>query len=200
MQSTDLRELEPALAMAGQGTAPLPIQLARNGKASADLTLTGALADPHVTGHVSLTNFEYEGQHWDGLTADVDATSDHLRARNAVLSQGALRLNGSGEIELTQWKPADASRLSASIQISGADIQRLLEESRRKDVPVSGVASGVLAVGGTFRSPVGNGHVKSIVPRSTASSSMPPTPTCVYPHPGSTSLEARSASANRVFR
>jgi hypothetical protein len=61
LQSTDLSDLLPALAMAGENApTEIPLKL-RNGSATAEGAVTGALDDPRFTGQVTVSNGEVQG-------------------------------------------------------------------------------------------------------------------------------------------
>jgi translocation and assembly module TamB len=152
-QATDLSELLPALRLV-DANAPdeLPVKL-QNGVATLDALVTGPLDSPRIAGHVTATSFVVEKQHFDRVAADVDLSQSMLTARNITLDQGALHITGAGTAGLANWRAVDASTISGSLNVRGADVKTLLADAGVKQ-DTTGTASAAIQVRGTFGAPV----------------------------------------------
>lgn len=159
MESTDLNELKPAIELATDKPAEeLPITLSSNGSAVFDGTVAGPLTNPVLSGQVVLTAFHAADQSFDRLTATVNASASGAKATAFALAQGPLRVAGTGEIALEQWKPVPTSDLKAELKVEGASIATFLKEAKQ-NLPIAGFASGQASVAGTFGAPTANMHV-----------------------------------------
>jgi translocation and assembly module TamB len=154
LDSKDLHDLLPALAFTSDHPPPeLPLKLTAGGEASFAGTVSGQLTNPQISGDVSLTHFEAAGEKIDSFTATGAAGRDAVQLRNFVLHQAQLQLEGNGSVGLQNWKVEDASAISASVRVQGADVGKLIETYGHQKLPVGGIASGLASVSGTLASP-----------------------------------------------
>lgn len=151
LHTTNANELQPVLSFLEHGAAGMPVQL-RGGDASADLTITGALANPTISGHIALTRFAADQQNIDALAADIVASRTNLMARNATVDQGEMHVTGSGQIALEDWHPVPGSRISATIAVRGADIKQFIADAGLH-LDATGAASGTISLRGTYGQP-----------------------------------------------
>ncbi|MDZ4803094.1 MAG: translocation/assembly module TamB domain-containing protein [Bryobacteraceae bacterium] len=156
LDSRDLEDFKPALALASDNVPErFPILLVRGGSAVFDGTITGPLDKARAAGQLTLTSFEVAEQSVDRLVATVDATPSGAHVSTFALAQGTLRLSGSADVGLQQWKPADSSPLTATVKVEGAQLATLLKQAKQ-DVPVEGLASAEANVTGTVGAPQAN--------------------------------------------
>jgi translocation and assembly module TamB len=152
VETSNLDDLLPALALLGPGAPKqIPLKLS-GGAAQARLTITGPVANPVIAGHVTLGRFEAEGRTFDSLSSDITLSENELTARNLTLAQGATQVTGAGRVELRQWKLQDANAVSASLNLRGGEVQRILAEAGHK-LPISGTVNATANVSGTYGSP-----------------------------------------------
>ncbi len=153
VKTKNLDDLLPGLAMLSpDAPKQLPIAVT-GGEASANVTVTGALASPVISGNVRLGPFKAHEQSFDSLASDVTLSANELTARNVEISQGELRITGTGRIELRTWKAVDGSAVSAAINLRGGDVEKLLAEAGQK-LPVTGTLIVTADVSGTYASPL----------------------------------------------
>ncbi len=148
-QSQDLNDLAPVL-----NNVALPVKL-MNGSAAFNGTVTGPLANPRIMGHASVQNAIYEGQRIDSLTGDFTAVSTGAIVNNAALAWGGLQTRASGSVGLSGWKTTNNSPVNANVQVSNAEITKLLALAQQKDVPATGTLNTTAQITGT----VGDPHV-----------------------------------------
>ena len=154
LDSKDLHDLMPALAFTSDHPpSDLPLKLTTGGEASFVGSVAGQLTNPQISGDVSLKHFEATGEKIDSFTATVAAGRDALHLQNFVLHQGRLQLEGSGGLGLQNWKTEDASAISGSVRVQGADVGKLIETYGHQKLPVGGIASGLASISGTLASP-----------------------------------------------
>ncbi len=148
VQSTNLDDLLPALAMA-DADAPkeLPVKLA-NGRATFSGRISGPLDDPHVTGQVALTNASVEGHAFDRFNGDVDATRRSVRLQNASIARGATEVTGSGALA----PPNQDGALSAQLTVRNAQIAPLAKEAGLV-TSITGTAGATIRLSGTLKRP-----------------------------------------------
>ncbi|MCX6620702.1 MAG: hypothetical protein NTY38_06420, partial [Acidobacteria bacterium] len=154
LNSTNLNEFLPAIAMAASDAPKsLPVTL-ENGTLDFKGTVTGALGNPVIQGQAAATNFQVEGQTFSRLDTSFQLNGQGLSAKTFVLARGKSIVKGDLKLGLVKWKPVDASRISASVVVDNVDLHALLAENKQ-DVPVSGIASLKIQASGTLGAPEG---------------------------------------------
>jgi len=149
LQSRDLKDLAPLI-----GAEKLPATLAsRGGSVAFNGTVTGGPADLRIAGHGSIQNAIWEGQPVDSLTGDFTAAETQVTVNNAALVSSSLRARITGSIGLKDWKPVDTSAVNANVQLTNADMGRLLALAGAPRVPVSGTLNTKAQVTGTIGDP-----------------------------------------------
>ncbi len=153
VESRNLDDLLPALAVAGP-TAPkvMPVKL-QNGSIVFDGTVTGPTASPRIVGHVTGRNFAYSGQTVDMVDADLIAQSNGASISKATVSYKTERATFSGTVGLHNWKPLDSDAVTANLALQNAQIADLLTLAGQKDVPVTGLLNTTAQVSGTVGNP-----------------------------------------------
>jgi len=140
-QTTNLDDLLPALALAG-ATMP-PLQL-RNGTATADGTVTGALDKPHFAGQVNVTHGVVQGHAFDRVNGQIEADRSTVRATRITLARGATEVTGSASLE--------GDNLAAALNLRNANVAELLKEAG-STVEAAGMASATVRLSGTVSQP-----------------------------------------------
>ena len=133
-KTTRLSDVQAMLA------EPLPIQL-KNGSAAFQGTIIGPLDDPRVEGSATLTNFVFDANDVDRLTADFSLTRDGIDVRSLSAAQGPITIDGSGNLRLQNWKATNQSPLKAQLNVRGARIEKLLADFKQQDVPITGAVT-----------------------------------------------------------
>ena len=149
LDSRDLNDFLPAL---GESPAALPVKL-ENGSLVFDGTVTGKPENPQIAGRLSLTRFAYAGRAFDSLQASVEASSQMVRAGNAVLTRGSARAEFQASLGLRNWQPDDSSPISASGALRNAALTDLAALANPTKLAASGTVSIAGQVSGTIGSP-----------------------------------------------
>ena len=153
LQSTNLNDLLPAFAFTSDAPPEkLPIELRRGGSAAFEGTVTGPVDKAQVTGDVTLTNFEVAEQNIDRLVAKVDANASGVRASSVAVGQDTLRVGGTFETTLTNWRFTDDSALKGSLKVANARITKLLADAGQK-LPIAGTIDAEAELSGTKANP-----------------------------------------------
>jgi translocation and assembly module TamB len=153
VESTDLNDFTPVIASAS-GNAPekLPLVLQPGGTAVFAGMVTGPVRTARIRGDLTIDRFEVRRQKIDRLVANLDATNSGAHVSSFALGQNQLRLAGSADIGLENWKLVDASAIKANLKLEGAQLAKLLADQGRKE-PVDGILSGTIEVQGTAADP-----------------------------------------------
>jgi translocation and assembly module TamB len=161
LDSTNLNDLNPALALAGLAgkSAALPTLL-RGGSAHFDGAIAGPLANPRLSGDVALAHFLFQGETWDQLRSRIDASAGGADFSSLSLDQGSLHVAGAGQIALTGWRISPSAAFRFNGQFKGADLAKIAPKYASENLPVTrGIASGSLDVAGSLNNPQGNARV-----------------------------------------
>ena len=148
-QSSDFADLLPAIA-AFTADQPPAIAFA---SATFDGSIAGALQNPRITGHASAQDLKFEGQTFEALSGDVALAAETASVRNATLSFGDVRAQGSGSIALNNWKAAPSSALAGSVDLRNADMSKVLTMAGHKELDLTGTVSGSGTISGTLAMP-----------------------------------------------
>ena len=124
-----------------------------NGSAAFNGTVTGPLANPRITGHASVQNAIYEDQRIDSLTGDFTAVSTGAVINSATLSWGGFQARVSGSVGLAEWKTTNNSPVNANVQLTNADLPRLLSLAQQKDIQATGTLNTTAQISGTIGDP-----------------------------------------------
>jgi len=180
LNTSDLREFEPALA-ALYRTGPLPVQV--NGRASFTGLLFGRLAQPSLTGHLEVTDFDTilavpaaapagpqpatvaarpparTRVHWDALAGDVEYTPALAAIRRGVLTRGRARIEIEASARLRKGAFDESTPFQARLGIRDAELKDL-QTLLGYDYPVSGTLAATLDVSGTRHDMQGGGTLR----------------------------------------
>jgi len=153
LQSRDLNDLSPVISL-----ARFPVKISgQNGSVDFNGTVSGPLSDPKIAGHAAILNATlnatYNSQQIDSLTGDFTAMKTQATVNNAALVSNSMRARITGLIGLTDWKPMAASAINANVQLTNADMGKLLALAGQPKLPVSGTLNTTAQVTGTIGDP-----------------------------------------------
>ena len=151
LRSTDLNDLLPALAMAGENApTEIPLKL-RNGSATAEGAVNGALDDPHFTGQVTVSNGEVQGYGFERFSGEIDATRREIKGTRLAISHGAMTVAGSADVIAREGKFDDPA-VTGQFDVRNAVLADLLKEAG-STMAVTGTGSANVRLAGTARRP-----------------------------------------------
>jgi len=154
LQSNDLNDLLPALAIAEENPpAGIPLKL-RNGSATAEGSVTGPLNDPRFAGQVTVSNGEIQGHGFDRFSGEIDATRREISGTRLALSRGAMTASGAASLKAREGKFEDAA-VSAQFDLSNAPVGELVREAGGT-VELTGTGSASIRLTGSIRKPEAN--------------------------------------------
>jgi translocation and assembly module TamB len=155
MQSTNLDELLPAIAMANpDAPKELPLKL-KNGRAAINGTVKGSLEDPHFSGQGSVTNgvvtFGGESHAFDSFAATIDADRNAVHLSALKGTRGATTIDGQADISAHNGSFEDAE-IDAKLNIHNAQLADLAKEAGSK-LDVTGTGSASMHLFGSISKP-----------------------------------------------
>jgi translocation and assembly module TamB len=153
LASSDLSDLQPALALfSPSAPASLPVTLA-NGTAAFNGTVSGPLASPILEGQAALTNFVVRGEKFDRFEAAGKAARAGVEVRDARLRQGLMLAAFQAKVGLDNWRLLPGEPVSAAGTLRNADIHSLLRMTGRGSTEITGSLEASVQVSGTIGSP-----------------------------------------------
>jgi translocation and assembly module TamB len=162
LTTTNLDDAAPATALFTDDGKPivLPVRLDR-GSASFRGEISGALHNPHITGHVSAERARYQGKLIEKAETDVDIDEQQIALTNAGASGPGAAASGSARIGLTDWHWSKDEPLSAHVSIKSDDLARLARQFHvYRRLPMSGRAEFTGDVSGTYDNVQGTGRLR----------------------------------------
>jgi translocation and assembly module TamB len=161
LESANLRDFEPAIAMVAGRPYELPVVLEPNGNGKFAGTVTGPLSDPVIQGRAALTNFEYGGHVGTSLTSDVTVSNAGVRAQSIDLYKGAMHATGWVQIGLTKWKAQDSEPISGVLNLQSPDIESVAAELKQSIPVTGGPVNAEVTLAGTIGAPQASGRVSA---------------------------------------
>ena len=154
LRSTDLSDLLPALAIAGDNPpSEIPLKL-RNGSVAADGSVTGPLDNPRFTGQVTVSNGEIQGHGFDQFAGEIDATRMEISGTRLAISRGALTVSGSASLTAREGNFDDAG-MAGQLELRNAAVGELAREAG-STVEIAGMGSASIRLTGSIRKPAAN--------------------------------------------
>lgn len=166
LQSTDLNDLRPAIALIAKGAPPaLPVKLLSNGTARFQGTVTGPLEDPTVQGRGSISRFVFEGHTIDRAEASVLVRSSGVSVKNASVAKDQMRAAGALEVGFQEWEPDPSQPVSGAVTLRAASLPALLAEFGETLPVTGGPVTADVKLAGTIGAPwaSGNAQVSKLV-------------------------------------
>ena len=161
LTTRDLHELgELASVAAPSDTSRQIAAYDVHGAAELNGKISGAIADPHFDGQLSLTNAAFSQTQWKSVRAHIAVDS-----RSVAINDGSLvnatqgRMTFDAKTRLINWSPDPNAPFTARArieQISAADLEKLAQTN----YPIEGVLSGELSASGTHAHPQAKGHIE----------------------------------------
>ena len=130
----------------------LPVSL-EGGVAHFNGQLGGSAANPRISGKFDATALNFEKNKLDNVAVTFDLDASSVNFHNVTFARDSTHVDGRGRVGLSSWKVTDASPISASVSLQGADLQRVIRENGY-DIPASGTISATAQVTGTWESPL----------------------------------------------
>jgi translocation and assembly module TamB len=161
LSTRDLRELGTLIAVASPSATSQQIAAYDvHGGAEFSGKVSGAVADPHIDGQLSVTDLQFSQTKWKSVRAHVAVDSHSLAVADGSLvnaTQG--RMTFDGQTRLVNWSPDPTAPFAAHArieQISAADLERLANAT----YPIEGLLSGEISASGSQRQPSAHGHLE----------------------------------------
>jgi translocation and assembly module TamB len=161
LTTRDLHELgELASVAAPSDTSRQIAAYDVHGGADLNGKVSGAIADPHFDGQLSLTNASFSQTRWKSVRAHVAVDSRSLAIADGSLvnaTQG--RMTFDAKTRLINWSPDPNAPFTAHARIekiSAADLQKLAQAN----YPIEGLLSGDLSASGSQNQPQAKGHIE----------------------------------------
>jgi translocation and assembly module TamB len=156
------RNLNDALPVLHALRAPAPAQWPaelEGSEARVDALVTGALADPKISGKAEAGALKIGERRVDRFTSTfaVDRTSAVLDT--LAIDQGKMRIEGNGRAELRNWKLEGGSPVSGALSLHNADVQTLAAAIGWSAPPANGSISASVRVSGSLESPLIAGNM-----------------------------------------
>lgn len=139
-----------------------PVALTKGGKAEFNGAVTGAVSNPHITGHLGIQHLAIEGRQFDSLAADVSASASAAAVSNAALIRGTMQARGDARIALKNWSPTPRSPLTVNAAVNDADLGDVAVLAGRPGAAYSGALSASVSVKGTYGNPLGTATVQAV--------------------------------------
>ena len=150
-QSSNLDDVLPALAMAGDhAPKELPLKLS-NGRATFNGTVSGPFDDLVFRGQATLTNATFENYPFDRFTGDVEASQRAVKSQHFVLARGVTQIDGSAEITPKGGKFDDGA-ISGRLEVRNVQLAEFAKEAG-VTTTISGTAAGTVRVFGSVLRP-----------------------------------------------
>lgn len=157
--SRNLSDALPVLrALGAPAPDKWPLELLGS-EARIDASVTGALADPKVSGKAEAGALRIGERRIDRLTSTFTVDRNTAVLEALTIDQGKMRIEGAGRADLRNWKLEGASPVSATLSLHNADIQTLAREVGWSAPPASGSISASGRVSGSLESPLIAGNV-----------------------------------------
>jgi translocation and assembly module TamB len=116
-------------------------------------TVAGPLDHPLIAGLVTAQNVKYQQQILDSVAGDFTVNESRLTIGKSEAIYAGVPAKVSGSVDLSQWQISEHSPLNARVELTGAELSRVLLMAGQKDVPVSGTVSGVAQLTGVVGDP-----------------------------------------------
>jgi translocation and assembly module TamB len=146
LESQDPGDLVPAIDKVATGAAA--------GITYKSLSFTGevsgALANPQVTGHAAAESLNYKGQQVDSMSGDLAASGTGLTVHNGAIVANGIHGRVEGTVGLADWTASAASAVSAFGAIDNADLGKILALAGHKETEVSGTLNATSRISGTL--------------------------------------------------
>ena len=164
LTSRDLNDLLAAAELKG----PPPVVL-NGGQANFTGSVTGALKEPRINGHLAMDRFAVEGRAFNALAADVLAASSTAAIRNGSLTRASLTAGSSnpmqalfsGSIGLHNWSPVPRSPVVADVSIRNGDLADVMVLAGQPPEGYAGALTADAHVSGTYANPQGTATLQA---------------------------------------
>ena len=153
VETRNIDDLLPLFGLAGvKPPESIPVSLANGSSGRLTARVQGSLANPTVSGHVELGQFEFAKQNFNQLAANFQLTRLRLDVRDLTVTHEQMLMSGNGHVGLEDWRVSDASEVAGVFSLRNGDLARLVVEAGQT-WPASGSVSGSLTIAGTYGKP-----------------------------------------------
>ena len=95
----------------------------------------------------------YNGQQIDSFTGDITASQSQATVSNSSVVWGDLHLRGAGSLGLRDWIAGPTSPIAANVQITNADLTKIMAIAGHPEIEVSGTVHTTAQIAGSVPSP-----------------------------------------------
>ena len=165
LESTDLSELQPALAVFNLPKVPVEI----HGHGSFTGSVIGKLTGPTITGHLEIFDFDSlfaasgaggpGRMHWDSAITDLVYSPSELSFRRGSLRRGEAQARFQGTLGLHDGRFEDGSTIRGGLILRDAQVQDL-QTLAGTNYPITGKLSMQLVADGTRHDPNAQGTLE----------------------------------------
>lgn len=154
-QSNNLSELETMADLFRTPGEPLGLA----GTALFQGTVRGSTTDPHLTGHLTASNFHFNGTEWRVLRTNVDVSPSMASLQHADLEPAAHgKISFNASTGLRKWAFTNTSPMQVDLEASQVNVEELLKLAGQQ-MPVTGTLAANIKVHGTEWNPIGQGNI-----------------------------------------
>lgn len=157
--SRNLNDALPVLrALGAPAPGKWPVEL-DGSEARIDASVTGALADPKISGKAEAGALEIGERRIDAITSTFAVNRNTAVLDALTLDQGKMRVEGNGRADLRNWRLEGGSPVSAALSLYNADVHTVAAEAGWSAPPATGSISAAVHVSGSLESPLIAGNV-----------------------------------------
>ncbi len=149
--SSQLDDLLPLLASAGIALGEAPIKILQ-GIAKFDGSVTGSLAQPHVTGRLRAGPLAVQDRRVESVTLALDASATEVRLTEVRWKEAGFDLQGYATVGLNDWRPAPDRTIAAKLTLLNAPIEPILAAAKLP-FPIEGELDAQVDIQGTLAAP-----------------------------------------------
>ncbi len=153
------KNLNDLLAAAGPVSNPPPVVLTNGGVATVNASITGALATPHITGHLAMNSFSAQDRHFDAISADLAASPSGASIANGSLTSRTLNARFDGSAGLKNWQTKPYLPVAADLTMQNGDLADVVALAGANSVTASGTLNANARIRGTLGDPVGSANL-----------------------------------------
>jgi len=157
LESVDLAELTEVSSIATGRKPDLPLRL--DGKLVLRGSASGTLEEPQVKGTIDLSRFVYEEREWDSFRGRLEWSPQQVRLLAGRLARGKAVVSVAATARLGNGDLAAHAPLTAEVSVRDAEI-RDLAALAGQNIPLGGIASGVLKIEGSREDPHAAGWIE----------------------------------------
>ncbi len=164
LNSANLTDAEPAIALLSANGLPVPMPIRLDGgRVHFSGSVEGPLRAPVIAGQVTANRVRYQGLLFDSIRSNFRTSAQQLSLESLKLQQGTLQASIAGQVGLTNWRIESASPVvGLSLEVKGADLRVLRSELNVPRLPVTqGEVALSAKLAGTLANPQGTAKLSA---------------------------------------